>query len=53
MMWYMLLVSTLRGLSINLFSFLFGNILLISDEDMTLIVIVSTGIVGTLLVLHK
>lgn len=34
MMWYMLLVSTLRGLSINLFSFLFGNILLISIDDM-------------------
>ncbi len=48
-----LLVSASGGFSVDLFSFLFGNILLISDEDMVLIVAVSAGIIGTLLVLHK
>ena len=48
-----LLVSASGGFSVDLFSFLFGNILLISDEDMILIVAVSAGIIGTLLVLHK
>ncbi len=48
-----LLVSASGGFSVDLFSFLFGSILLISTEDVMLIVAISAGIVGTLLALHR
>lgn len=46
-----LLVSASGGFSVDLFSFLFGNILLISTEDVVLILTVSAGIVGILIAL--
>ena len=48
-----LLVSASGGFSVDLFSFLFGSILLIGTEDVMLIVAISAGIVGTLLALHR
>lgn len=47
------LVSAAGGFSVDLFSFLFGSILLISLEDTTLIVAISAGIVVILLALQK
>ncbi len=44
-----LLVSVAGGFSVDLFSFLFGSILLISTEDMVLIVAISAGIAGVLI----
>lgn len=47
------LVSASGGFSVDLFSFLFGSILLIGLEDMIMITAISAGIVGTLLVFQK
>lgn len=48
-----LLISAAGGFTVDLFSFLFGNILLISTEDTITITAISTGITATLLVLKK
>ena len=48
-----ILVSASGGFSVDLFSFLFGSILLISDEDLIMILVISSGVVGTLIVLQK
>ena len=48
-----ILVSASGGFSVDLFSFLFGSILLISDEDLIMILAISSGVVGTLVVLQK
>lgn len=48
-----LLISASEGFSIDLFSFLFGSILLISTEDTFLIVGISVGIVIAILALRK
>lgn len=47
------LVSASGGFSVDLFSFLFGSILLISLEDTITIIAISAGIVGMLLVFQK
>ncbi|MBM3894961.1 MAG: metal ABC transporter permease [Thaumarchaeota archaeon] len=47
------LVSASGGFSVDLFSFLFGSILLIGLEDMIMITAISAGIVWTLLVFQK
>ena len=51
--WGVLLVSASGGFSVDLFSFLFGNILLIGDDDLVLILSVSAVIVTTLIVLNR
>lgn len=48
-----ILVSSSGGFSVDLFSFLFGSILLISNEDTILILAISAGIIGTLIVMQK
>ena len=48
-----LLVSSSGGFSVDLFSFLFGSILLISNEDTIMILAISSGIIATLVVLQK
>ncbi|WP_179368751.1 metal ABC transporter permease [Candidatus Nitrosotenuis sp. DW1] len=48
-----LLISASGGFKVDLFSFLFGSILLISTEDMLLILGISSGIVATLVALRK
>ena len=48
-----ILVSSSGGFSVDLFSFLFGSILLISNEDTIMILGISAGIITTLVVLHK
>jgi zinc transport system permease protein len=48
-----LLISATDGFKVDLFSFLFGNIFLISLEDMLFILGISAGIVATLVVLRK
>jgi len=48
-----LLISATGGFKVDLFSFLFGSILLISIEDMLLILGISSGIVATLVALRK
>jgi zinc transport system permease protein len=48
-----LLISATGGFKVDLFSFLFGSILLISTEDMLLILGISSGIVATLVALRK
>ena len=48
-----ILVSASGGFSVDLFSFLFGSILLISDEDLIMILAIRSGVVGTLIVLQK
>ena len=48
-----ILVSSAGGFSVNMFSFLFGSILLISNEDTMMILGISAGIIGTLVVLQK
>ena len=48
-----ILVSSSGGFSVDLFSFLFGSILLISIEDNIMILGISAGIITTLVVLHK
>jgi|SRR5918996_604139 zinc transport system permease protein len=47
------LVSLSGGFSVDLFSFLFGNILLVSLEDTLLIVIASAVVITVILLLHK
>ena len=48
-----ILVSSSCGFSVDLFSFLFGSILLISNEDTIMILAISSGIIATLVVLQK
>ena len=48
-----ILVSSSGGFSVDLFSFLFGSILLISNEDTLMILAISAGIIATLAVLQK
>ena len=48
-----ILVSSSGGFSVDLFSFLFGSILLISNEDTIMILAISSGIIATLVVLQK
>ena len=48
-----ILVSSSGGFSVDLFSFLFGSILLISNEDTIMILAISAGIIGTLVALQK
>ena len=48
-----ILVSSSGGFSVDLFSFLFGSILLISNEDTIMILGISAGIIATLVVMHK
>lgn len=48
-----LLISISGGFKVDLFSFLFGSILLISTEDTLLIVGISAGIIAVLSVLRK
>ena len=48
-----ILVSSSGGFSVDLFSFLFGSILLISNEDTIMILTISAGIIATLFVLQK
>ena len=48
-----ILVSASGGFSVDLFSFLFGSILLISNEDTIMILAISSGIIATLVVLQK
>ena len=48
-----ILVSSSGGFSVDLFSLLFGSILLISNEDTIMILAISSGIIATLVVLQK
>jgi len=48
-----ILVSSSGGFSVDLFSFLFGSILLISNEDLIMILAISSGVIATLVVLQK
>lgn len=48
-----LLISITGGFKVDLFSFLFGNILLISLEDTALIVGISIGIISILAILRR
>ena len=48
-----ILVSSSGGFSVDLFSFLFGSILLISNEDTMMILGISASIITTLVVLQK
>ena len=48
-----ILVSSSGGFSVDLFSFLFGSILLISNEDTMIILTISAGIIATLVTLRK
>lgn len=48
-----ILVSASGGFSVDIFSFLFGSILLISFEDTALIIGISAGIIATLVILQK
>ena len=48
-----ILVSSSGGFSVDLFSFLFGSILLISNEDTIMILAISAGIIATLNILQK
>lgn len=48
-----LLISATGGFSVDLFSFLFGSILLISNEDTILILGISAGVVASLVLLRK
>jgi len=48
-----ILVSSSGGFSVDLFSFLFGSILLISNEDTLMILAISAGIIATLAVMQK
>lgn len=48
-----ILVSSSGGFSVDLFSFLFGSILLISDEDTVLILAISAGIIAVLTVFKR
>ena len=48
-----ILVSASGGFAVDLFSFLFGSILLISNEDTIMILAISAGVITTLIVLQK
>ncbi len=48
-----LLISASHGFTIDLFSFLFGSILLTSMQDALLIVAVSCGVIATLVAIRK
>jgi zinc transport system permease protein len=48
-----LLISASHGFTIDLFSFLFGSILLTSMQDTLLIVAVSCGVIATLIIIRK
>jgi len=48
-----ILVSASGGFSVDLFSFLFGSILLISDEDTVMILAISAGIIAALALMQK
>ena len=48
-----LLISASHGFTIDLFSFLFGSILLTSMQDALLIVAVSCGVIATLIAIRK
>ena len=48
-----ILISSSGGFSVDLFSFLFGSILLISNEDTMMILGISAGIITTLVILQK
>ena len=48
-----ILVSSSGGFSVDLFSFLFGSILLISNEDTAMILGISAGIIATLVIMQK
>jgi len=48
-----ILVSSSGGFSVDLFSLLFGSILLISQEDTIMILALSAGIITTLTILQK
>ena len=48
-----ILVSSSGGFSVDLFSFLFGSILLISKEDTIMILALSAGIIATLTIMQK
>ena len=48
-----ILVSASGGFSVDLFSFLFGSILLISNEDLIMILAISSGVIATLVVLQE
>ena len=48
-----ILVSSSGGFSVDLFSFLFGSILLIGNEDTIMILAISAGIIATLVVMQK
>ncbi|MEW6044458.1 MAG: metal ABC transporter permease [Thermoproteota archaeon] len=48
-----LLISASGGFSVDLFSFLFGSILLISNEDALLIIGISIGVVAAIAALRK
>ena len=48
-----ILVSSSGGFSVDLFSFLFGSILLISNEDTIMILGISAGIIATLTIMQK
>ena len=48
-----ILISSSGGFSVDLFSFLFGSILLISNEDTMMILAISAGIITTLVILQK
>ena len=46
-------MSSSGGFSVDLFSFLFGSILLISQEDTIMILALSAGIIATLTIMQK
>ena len=48
-----ILVSSSGGFSVDLFSFLFGSILLISQEDTIMILALNAGIIATLTIMQK
>ena len=48
-----ILASASGGFSVDLFSFLFGSILLVSTPDVALIIGVSIGIISTLFIIRK
>ena len=48
-----ILVSSSGGFSVDLFSFLFGSILLISNVDTIMILAISAGIIATLTIMQK
>ncbi|MFM8658639.1 MAG: metal ABC transporter permease [Candidatus Nitrosotenuis sp.] len=48
-----LLISATGGFSVDLFSFLFGSILLLNNNDMVLILGVSSGVIASIVLLRK